>query len=91
MISDIQKKYYFPRALNVIEISISDRIVYVSYLDTDFYDICYGLLKWKDSQGVEEYMTDVLQTSYRVIGLDNLKAYLLKHYGVVDVDSVLLK
>ncbi len=89
--NDSKKKHYFPRARNIIEIPTSDRIVYVCVLDMDFYDICYGLLKWRDSQDVDDFMTDVLQTSYRVIGLENLKAYLLQHYNVADFDNLLLK
>lgn len=91
MMSDSKKKYYFPRARNIIEIPTSDRILYICVLDMDFYDICYGLLKWRDSQDIDEYLYDVLQTSYRIIGMDNLKAYLLQHYKVEDFDTSLLK
>jgi hypothetical protein len=87
--NDIKKKY-FPHARITIEIPKYDRILYVSVLDMDIYDICYGLTEWKDSQDADAYLTNVLRTSYRVIGLDNLKVYLLQHYNVDDFDTLLL-
>jgi len=91
---DIKKKLYFPHAYSVIEIPYADRTLYISIFNNDnlnkIYDISYGLLEWNDvNDDADEYLCDVIQTSYRVIGLESLKAYLLKQYNITDFDTIL--
>jgi hypothetical protein len=87
---DIKNKLYSPHAYSVIEIPYKDRILYISIFDNfgfnKIYDISYGLLEWNGANNEEEYLREVKQTSYRVIGLESLKAYLLKQYNMVDFD-----
>jgi hypothetical protein len=75
------------------EIILDNRILYISFFDKEnstssdcIIDISYGLFEWMN-QNIQEYIRDVRQTSYRVIGQENLQTYLKKTYGI-DLPSV---
>jgi hypothetical protein len=75
------------------EIIHNDRILYISTFDKEnstssdcIIDISYGLFEWMNLN-IQEFIRDVQQTSYRVIGNANLQTYLKKTYDI-DLPSV---
>ncbi len=89
---DIKKELYSPHATSVIEFQHEDRLIYVSSFDCtnvnlyQMYDVSYGMLEWMN-QSAQEYMYDVRQTSYRVIGMDELQKYLRNKYNIDYTDQ----
>jgi hypothetical protein len=76
------------------EIIQNDRILYISTFDNEnstssdcIIDISYGLFEWMNLN-IQEYIRDVRQTSYRVIGKTHLQTYLKTTYDI-DLPSVL--
>ena len=76
------------------EIIQNDRILYISTFDNEnstssncVIDISYGLFEWMN-QNIQEFIRDVRQTSYRVIGKAHLQTYLKRTYDI-DLLSVL--
>jgi hypothetical protein len=70
------------------EIIHNDRILYISTFDNEnstssdcIIDISYGLFEWMNLD-LLEFIHDVQQTGYRVIGKTNLQTYLKKTYDI---------
>ena len=70
------------------EIIHNDRILYISTFDNEnstssdcIIDISYGLFEWMNLD-LLQFIHDVQQTSYRVIGKTNLQTYLKKTYDI---------
>ena len=70
------------------EIIHNDRILYISTFDNEnstssdcIIDISYGLFEWMNLD-LLQFIHDVQQTSYRVIGKSNLQTYLKKTYDI---------
>ena len=71
------------------EIIQNDRILYISTFEKEnsnnsdcVIDISYGLFEWMN-QDIHDFLYDVRQTSYRVIGIESLNKYLQTKYGLV--------
>jgi hypothetical protein len=78
---------YTPYA-KTYEIIHDNRILYISTFDNEnstssdcIIDISYGLFEWMNLN-LLEFIHNVQQTGYRVIGKSNLQTYLKKTYDI---------